>query len=157
MKTKMEINNTAQAEAKIMRIILTVFGAIGVLFIAIAVFAFFNEKTKQETYVVTTAEITGFNGDDYPYITYTVDGKEYENRLNYSSSSMKVGQQIKIAYDPHDPYSITTTGLSAYLLTLIFGFIGTVFVIISIAMIAINRRRKKQEEEQLGYDPSLFE
>lgn len=148
---------TYHANDKILKLVLTVFSILGVAFIVIAVLAFISAKNKQETYVETTAVITDFDRDDYPYVAYTVYGKEYETRLSYSSSTMRLGQEMKIAYDPENPYDVMATGFGAYLISIVFGFIGIIFVIISGSIIVVGKRKKKQEEDTLGYDPTMFE
>ena len=40
------------------------------------------------------------------YVTYTVDGKTYENELG-ESFERKVGEKIKIVYNPDDPNQIS--------------------------------------------------
>ena len=135
-------------DLKILRIVATVFGLIGIVFTIIGILTFITTQKAVKTYEPTTAEITDFDRDGYPYVKYTVDGKEYEVRLNFSSSTMRTGQQMQIAYDPSDPYQVIESGAGAYLLPGIFGFIGIIFVIISVLLIrSLLRARKRQRNE----------
>ena len=139
--------NQRQDYLRILKIISIVFCLVGIVFTAIGGLTLKSTRERMETFIPVTAEITDFDRDDYPYISYTVDGKTYETRLGYSSTTMRLGQKIEIAYDPENPYEVIKTGAGGYLLPIIFGGMGILFVLIGI-LVALARRRAKEKEEQ---------
>ena len=44
------------------------------------------------------------------YVKYEIEGKTYEEELGYYASGMKVGDTVKIKYDPYDPSNIYHEG-----------------------------------------------
>ncbi len=49
------------------------------------------------------------------FVTYTVDGKEYTERLNNTKTNLSEGDRITVHYDPDDPASVSgaTKGMAA--------------------------------------------
>jgi len=83
----------------------------------------------RNTYTAATADITGITSE-YDFtaekdifhvmVRYTVDGAEYETELGSYTSGMRVGQEIKIMYDPSSPDRIVEAGYLGVVLC--FGF-----------------------------------
>ena len=98
---------------------------------------------KQSIYTKTTATITKItetynaadnNYDHDVYVSYEVDGKSYNEELNYYEGGYKEGQEVTIAYNPDNPAEITTgeKGFGIYLviigpIILVGGLIKIIF------------------------------
>lgn len=78
------------------------------------------------------------------YVTYSVDGKKYESKLNGYSASFYEGKEIEIYYDKENPSKIGVKSLD--LLFLIFPGIGLIFFIIGGTGIIIKIKRIKLEK-----------
>jgi len=67
---------------------------------------------------------------------YTNNNEEIDTKLDYASTTMKVGQEIPIVYDKDDPYKIkvNTKGSSifSYVMSILFIGIGLPIVIVAI-------------------------
>ena len=87
------------------------------------------------------------------YVSYTVEGKKYETKLNGYSSNFYEGKEIKIYYDKDNPNKIGMKSLE--LLFLIFPGIGTIFLIIGVIGISI-KLNKKRWEKKLKVDGKLI-
>ncbi len=61
-----------------------------------------------------------------PIISYTVNGKNYEFIGNYCSTSMKVGQEIKILYNKENPAKATIKD-GLYFAPIITGSLAVLF------------------------------
>lgn len=74
-----------------------------------------------------------------PVISYTVEGKTYEFTGNYYSTSMKVGQEIKVMYHNEDPSNATVkTGL--YVAPMIVGILALTFTLFYIIWIIFRKK-----------------
>lgn len=87
------------------------------------------------------------------YISYTVDGVEYETELNEYNSGMRVGKEIEVYYAPDNPNKVKTDSV---LFEAIFIGIGGVFAVIGSAFLISNinkaalRKRLIRDGEQLS-------
>lgn len=111
--------------------------------------------------VVTKAELVPevHSGEDAEpaeqydvYIKYTVKGKEYETYLG-EMTGYKVGDKVKISYNPEDPEQIIQAG-SNVITSLIFvaaGLLALAGGIISLIKAAQKRRSMKKQEEAWTY------
>lgn len=128
------------------------------------------EQHQQKDWIVTTAEVidissrveshgSGRRSDsdtvyDITY-QYDVDGEVYSDELNGRTKICRVGDEIKIKYDPDAPENSTTT-LSPQLRELVFLLIfGTIFGVLGFfvsgiyAWIRRLRRKGEPEEEEV--------
>ncbi|MBR4111754.1 MAG: DUF3592 domain-containing protein [Ruminiclostridium sp.] len=77
------------------------------------------------------------------YVTYIVNGQEYEQQLGYYDSTMFAGQEIEIFYNPENPAEIKgKDGITNIILPLF----GLVFLVIGLAL--VNNDRKKNQQMQ---------
>ncbi len=96
---------------------------------------------------------TGKRSDCDVWVSYTIDGKEYETKLNYYTSGMREGDTVEIFVDPDDPADIETDTL---ILDIVFIGLGGVFTIIGgcflVSHVSRLSRRKRllREGEQLA-------
>lgn len=63
-----------------------------------------------------------------PVVSYSVNGKTYEFTGNYYSTSMKVGQEVKILYNKED-HSKATIKTSIYFAPIIMGGLTLLFIL----------------------------
>lgn len=86
-------------------------------------------------------------------VSYTVDGQQYETKLNYYTSGMHVGDTIEIYADPDDPSKIKA---DTVLGDVIFMLVGGVLAAIGGCFIAVNsakilrQKRLIRDGEQLS-------
>ena len=123
---------------------------------------FFHSKgfVKTDAVIIFLDETESDDDGDtmyLPTVEYTVDGKTYTCVLDVASGSYKIGNTIKVQYDPADPSVVHSAGgFGIYLLGAGAVILG--FIIFS----SINEKRsQKQINEQqrqngwTGYQPSV--
>lgn len=112
-----------------------IFSCIGLFIVILGLILFFtvfNIPNKVETKgiitkIYTSNDRNGNHSHDV-YISYNVNGKEYESRINGYSSTFYEGKELNIYYDQKNPHKIGVKSLD--LLFLIFPGIGAIFLII---------------------------
>lgn len=77
------------------------------------------------------------------YVTYNVDGVEYESLLNGYSSNFYIGKEIEIYYDKDNPNIIGMKSLD--LMFLLFSLIGFIFLVIGCTGIIVKIKNGKKE------------
>lgn len=129
-----------------------IFLSIGVIFFLIGVIICANifnyENTIETTGVITEISYhkhSGSNSSHDVYVSYDVDGKAYESKLNSYSSSFYEGKEIDIYYDKENPNKIGIKSLD--LLFLMFPGFGLIFVIIGGIAIIVKIKKKSFEEK----------
>ena len=90
-----------------------------------------------DSYVETTGKITEViecpkeadENQQYDVnFTYTVDGKEYNNTFNNLEGEYKVGNEIKVFYDPENPEAVTNSKMGFIPLVMIgLGAVAVIF------------------------------
>ena len=81
------------------------------------------------------------------YVKYVVDEKEYENELGIMFEH-KVGDKIKIVYNPEDPNQISSPSSLILNITLLIGGIAALIGGICSAINSINRQKKLKSQEE---------
>ena len=120
------------------RVLLTLLAILaGLVFIGFGVF----NLIQQGKYIETTAVVSNV---DYEYdyvdeetdveitVRYTVDGKEYESLLNSTSTNYKVGDTLKIKYDPKDPSKVINASKSYAFIAIGFGLLVVIICVFSL-------------------------
>ena len=64
-------------------------------------------------------------------VRYTVDGQEYNTRLNYYSSGMHEGGEVKLYYDPENP---SETMSDPTVSNIVLSVLGVIFLIVGFAI-----------------------
>ncbi|MBR6331756.1 MAG: DUF3592 domain-containing protein [Dehalococcoidales bacterium] len=100
----------------------------GIAFVGFGVF----NLIQQGSYIETTAIVSNVEYD-YDYareetevditVKYTVDGKEYESLLNSTSTGYKIGDTLKIKYDPKDPSKVINSSKTYAFVAMGFGLV----------------------------------
>ncbi len=77
------------------------------------------------------------------YITYEFAGKEYTERLNYSTGGMDVGEEHEVYVNPKKPTELINKG-TTYVGSIIFIVLGSVFVLVGCVLtcMALCRRAR---------------
>ncbi len=120
------------------RVLLTLLAILaGLVFVGFGVF----NLIQQSKYIETTAVVSNV---DYEYdyvdeetdveitVRYTVDGKEYESILNSTSTNYKVGDTLKIKYDPKDPSKVINASKSYAFIAIGFGLLVIIICVFSL-------------------------
>ena len=132
-----------------------VFGAIMLLFGIWTIIDGINFRSgsEQVTGVISHIEsyrdpsLSGSSKVHDVYVTYTVNGKDYETVLGYYDSSMFAGQEIEIFYNPENPADIKgKDGITNIILPLF----GLAFLAIGVAFIFSDMQKKKKMEMLLS-------
>ena len=124
--------------------------------------SFFHSKgfVKTDAVIISLDETESDDDGDtmyLPTVEYTVDGKTYTGVLDVASGSYKIGNTIKVQYDPADPSVVHSAGgFGIYLL----GVSAAVLGLIIITSINEKRSQKQINEQQrqsgwTGYQPSV--
>lgn len=141
MKKKMGVNT-------IFAIIGSIFFVIGLVLAAVGGFRHVSYNKFMKTAETTWAEITDIEEDVYyrkgrrrtrhhAWVEYEVDGCVYTGKLDNYNSSMYIGADIEVYYDPADPSEVRTGSRTAEIILFSMGggfaVLGGVFLIIVIA------------------------
>ena len=140
-----------------------IFSVVGLIFFiaGIAMTSYdtnFKKDALETTAVISSIETYRDSDGDTShkvYVKYTVDGKEYEERLNYYSSGMRMGNEIQIYYKPEQPNRIlgksefSFPGLIFSLMGFICAAIGLVFIFNKV--MKIKNRKYLMENGELVY------
>ena len=139
-------------ENKIENLVFIMFASIGAIFFIIGLVALgniFNYENKVDT-VGTITEISSYYSNNKHdknyevYVSYIVDGREYNSKLNGYSSSFYKGKEIDIYYDKDDPSKIGKKSLDS--LFWIFPGMGLIFLIIGGTGILVKFNKRKSEK-----------
>lgn len=135
-------------ERKVFLILAAIFLGIGTIFLAVAIsitifsYGFFQDALSTEGVISDIVRDSSSHDkqDHDVYITYNIDGQEYESEINYYSSSMEIGQKITVYYIEDNKTDIR---IKEYLLPIIFGSIGAVFFIIGFVFLLLSHKRRQ--------------
>lgn len=122
-----------------------VFSLVGAVLLAVGMIIHAANTSFMKNADTTQAEIIdivrhhhygkGNKGNDYDvWIEYTVDGKNYNSRIKSYDSSMYVGKEIEVFYDPENPSDVRTNSNVA---TIICTAIGGLFLTLGIIFLAV--------------------
>ena len=123
----------------------------GVILVAAAAFIAIRSSVYRKNGIETVATITRIerktdsDGDDKEsvYVSYTVDGENYEGKLDYYSSFMRVGNTVKIFYMPDDPQDMISAGSNVVLVTIMIAF-GIICIGLGTACVAVPAAKKRR-------------
>lgn len=139
---------------------------IAVIALAFGIYSTFFKSAGYET---TTATIVAIeedpdyipdadNPNDKQYIVtakYTVDGKEYTNKLDSYDPGYKVGSEVEIRYDPKNPEKMTSGfGIGIYFMVA-GGAILILIIFLTIKKKTSVKKLKADVENDISYAPSL--
>ena len=152
METDMNQYDGSMADSgrKLLRLGGFIFLGIGLLFFILgSIFLTFTQR-RAEAYEETEGVIVGFDRDGHPYVAYEADGQTYEQRSNFTSSTMRLGNELTIRYDPAAPYRMEAGGAMALFLPIMFMGMGGLFVVIGVVWLRFFRVRREPENPWAG-------
>ncbi len=135
--------------------VLLIFIAVGLIMLLIGIWLGirtfqFGQTAEEVTAMITRVERhRDSDGDVHHdvYVDYYFQGQAYEDvRLSEYSSGMHEGKEILLLCDPENPWDARSKSMR-YMLPLIMGMMGAVFILIPAIPIVNEIRRKKQREE----------
>lgn len=136
------VKNTKKKHDRMFRLTMIIFMVIGFCFIGgsfVATLKYFQIKNDATEVLAKITNETIKTDDDNSsskfYVTYSIEGKNYQNiPLNYSSSNMKIGKYLKIYIFANNPTKIYG---GEYILAIVLFFFGFIFTSISILYLKI--------------------
>lgn len=134
---------------KILKIIGTIFTIIGLLLIIFGLY-FYNKDNLFKNSSIKTEGVVSKKTDSDIFVEFYVQGKKYSGSINYYSSNIYEGDRIKIYYDPSNPNIFQGEG--SYLYVLIFGIIGSTFLLIGGIVIIFLIYKKRKIKRIIGYN-----
>lgn len=124
------------------KIVFAVFFFIGMFFVITGIIiklTIFNFNNKIET----IGEIVRIS-DDYFYVSYEVDDREYVSKINGSNSDYYVGKDIVIYYNPDNPRKIIDR--DSRIIYFIFIGMGSLFALGGCTYFVVNIRKNNKRK-----------
>jgi len=124
------------------------------LFAAVmSIFMGINSINNHNEFMETTGVIESItiehmsrNHNDYDImVSYVANGQEYLSDLGEYSSSMEVGQEIDIMYNPENPGEIITAGNFSTIMMFVMAAIAVCATVLSIKKIIKRRERQNNQ------------
>ena len=100
---------------------------------------------NQPDRIETEAVITDFDRDGFPYVEYTVGGRSYETRLNYSSSTMREGDTVTVRYDSENPRDVQAGFSVFFILACVFAGIGILFTALGVVFLCLAGKARRMK------------
>lgn len=128
------MNNRQKSGSSIVFVIIFALVFIGVgIYLSVREFEFINGGAKTQATIVDIEAYYDSDGDlnHRVYVTYTVDGTVYNERLDTYTSSMRVGDTVPIRYMPDNPSNIAYAKFN-FLFPVIFILCGVLVLVLSI-------------------------
>ena len=114
----------------------------GVVFIWVGIYSIWSDVKKLNLFriegyevIASITEISKSRDDERAFITYTAAGKEQTVALYYYTSSMRVGDKVKIYVNDADPQDYVYVGTGPIMLCVLMVFMGIVLVITTLQCI----------------------
>jgi hypothetical protein len=117
-------------------LILVIFGLIGILFLSIAGFFYWRDyqHTKDSVSVSGTVIKLNYEGNaTAPLVQYKWNGADriYSSNVFSSPSAFEVGETVEMLVNIDDPSDVVINQVTErYLFAMVFGFLGSIFVLI---------------------------
>ena len=95
--------------------------------------------SAEKEYVYDSADDT-HREEITAYVSYTVDGKTYNELLNNASTSLETGDSITVRYNPDDPSYVTGASKGSATFAVVLGVILTIGGLVFLAYKFISGR-----------------
>ncbi|GAB3512436.1 DUF3592 domain-containing protein [Emticicia fontis] len=125
-----------------LRYVLLLFLLIGIGFLSAAIYAFVTHKKFMDSATKTSGRVINLQsnrkGSKAPIVEYSdANGKAhfYYHNVYSKPSAYDLGETVEVYFNPANPDDATLGGISA--LTVIFGFLGFVFTLVSVVCIKV--------------------
>ena len=116
--------------------VFSIFGLIGVIFLAVAGLVYWKDYKNTKDSISTPGVVIKLNYDGKataPVIEYVWNGEKriYSGNVFSSPSAFEVGETVEMLVNIDDPYLVVINQVTErYLLVMVFGFIGMIFTFI---------------------------
>ena len=135
------------------RWMLRIFTLVGLTFLIIAAVKLVKTVQERKTHVFTEGTIVEFDEKGSPIMEYAVDGQTYTFRSNYTDSSWRVGQSIRLKYPASDPAGACAAD-GDNVMILVFGIVGAAFTAIPLLiLIFLKKAQDEASPEQFARQP----
>ncbi|BED93062.1 MAG: DUF3592 domain-containing protein [Candidatus Paraimprobicoccus trichonymphae] len=119
----------------------------------------FNFKKSAKEVIAMISNIEIHKNDNHKniytvYFEYTINDKKYESKINFYDSSMYVGKNLLIYYNPDNPNNILVPSRVFYIFIISFGLILSC---VSVCLLYINMRQKYQIKSLKKFPPIISE
>ena len=110
-------------------------------------------KTELSQEAYTESNGTRHEAEYNVFVKYSVGGREYESELGIFSGNIKVGDPMKVYYNPEDPGEVVQMRNQALIpyICIGVGALALIGGIISIVKAMQKIKRLRQQEEEWGY------
>ena len=137
------------------------FVPLGIILIAVGIFLL---TLNTDSYLETVGKVTEVyetrnqeNSKVYDTsFTFTVDGKEYTGTFSELSEEYKVGDEIKVFYNPKDPTQTTNSKLGGIVAPIMIG-LGAVALVAGVLMTVKAYKKSKELDKTPKAAPVAFE
>lgn len=143
-------------------LVLTIFIIVGLIFIAVGAFYGVKNANVDDGRIYTTATVVNvevervidsYHTDHYTYKTYVeyeIEGETITARLNPSSDTDRIGDEVEIYYYLDNPTLVEVeSGNTAF--TIGFILIGSISVIVGIAVLILQLKARKKRDDSYNY------
>lgn len=118
----------------------------GLLFAVVGGIWLHTDAEFYRTARTTQGEIVRFTSDtdghQHPVVAYAVDGEAYNQKLNYYTDSMRVGDTVTMYYTADAPHQARGKGMSGGAVFLPVGGVFFLFGAVGLSVSSIRRSRK---------------
>lgn len=141
----------------------SIFSLFGLTFLIVGILVYSKEMNFKENGVEHTAVIYDIqihydsDGDREHdvYIEYDIEDQTYRRPLNFYISSMNIGDEITIYYNPLNPMEIVSSSSSIFLL-LVFGLLGGIFLLIGLIMLGVSIKKQTSKNALLASGTRVY-
>ena len=118
-------------------LLLVIFGSIGILFLSIAGFLYWRDYQHTRHSISVAGTVIKLNYESNataPVVQYKWNGVDriYSSNVFSSPSAFEIGETVEMLVNVNDTYEVVINQVTErYLFAIVFGFIGSVFVLIS--------------------------
>ena len=150
MENKSLDNQMRVTGASVLKLVGLIFLSVGLIFLLAGAFIYDRKEAQTEGFEKTVGVIAGFHNSGYPYVTFEAGGETHTALLPFSSTVMKVGDELDLLYDPMAPEHVMNAGLAGMFLPLLFMSLGTVFALLGGVLLLLRRRIRENSSDPWG-------
>jgi len=114
-----------------------------------ALLSLFVSGTKD--YLPIDATIVEITSDEEVYVTYQIERRVYTEKINSYSSSYKVGNVLKLVYNPDNPSEIVDRPVAMSAIFIVLGIVILIYAVFK----AVRDERKRKALEAVSHGEEL--
>ena len=112
------------------------------VFLIGSIFSFSSTLKIKNKYIETQAEITKITEDEDVYVSFYIDEELKEVKLSEYSSTWKVGNKIKVYYNPNNYQDVYTKNFMVFMPSILSGVAVVLLIIATIQVFKVLYRRE---------------